>query len=91
MSIRGGFLSPVVSKAQDYLSQSPSSLFNGLFAGLAAITLASKVLLAVKKDDGSAGDKDVKPAGVKSLQARFLIVFWLMRMAGMFWLGAFIY
>jgi hypothetical protein len=82
MSIRGGFLNPAtINKARDTLLASPNSLFNGLFAGLAAITVASKVL-SIKKDSGDASSKEEKPAGVKSLQSRFLIVFWLMRMAG---------
>ena len=63
--------------------QSPTSLFNGLFLSLATVAFFSK--LAAFKSNSSkvseSGDDSVKPAAVKTLQAKFLIVFWLMRMA----------
>jgi len=63
---------------------SPDSFFNGAFIGLAGLNIAWKLLGATqsltsqKRPDS--GDEE-KPAGVKSLQMRFLFVFWMMRMA----------
>jgi MFS family permease len=58
----------------------PSHLFTGLWLVLGGIA-ASWKLLGTK---GKSADKiaaDSKPAGVKSLQFRFLAVFWLIRIA----------
>lgn len=60
--------------------ESPSAVFNGLLLALAAATVVWKVALA-SFDRSQGGEKEAKPAGVKSLQLRFLAVFWLMRMA----------
>ena len=77
--LRGGFI-PAAAIS------SPQILFQSLFAGLASLTLSSKVLSAytsrkVAATSSSTPAGDVKPEGVKSLQWRFLIVFWLMRLA----------
>ena len=77
--IRGGSIGPVLSKARISLLQSPVSLFNGLFLSLATVAVVSKLAANSKKSGSDAASE--KPAGVKVLQAKFLIVFWLMRMA----------
>ena len=81
--LRGGYVAPFLAKAKTTFMQSPTSLFNGLFLSLATVAFFSK--LAAFKSNSSkvseSGDDSVKPAAVKTLQAKFLIVFWLMRMA----------
>ena len=80
--VRGGYISPIIAKAKSTLMQSPSSLFNGLFLSLATVALVSKLAATnFGKAANSDGDAEAKPAGVKTLQAKFLVVFWLMRMA----------
>jgi MFS transporter, MFS domain-containing protein family, molybdate-anion transporter len=77
--IRGGSIGPVLNKARTSLLQSPVSLFNGLFLSLATVAVVSKLAANSNKSGSDAASE--KPAGVKVLQAKFLIVFWLMRMA----------
>ena len=73
LALRGGAISlPAAMQA------SPSGLFNGLFLTLSG-TAAILKLVGNKGDDSSS--EEVKPANVKSLQKRFLAVFWLLRMA----------
>ncbi|CAM9982722.1 unnamed protein product [Heterosigma akashiwo] len=64
------------------MASSPTGLFNGLFVGLAALAVASKAAqqIAVKQGSGSSSSEE-KPKSVISLQARFLAVFWLVRMS----------
>ncbi len=59
------------------LGATPDLLFQSVFIGLACTALLLKVL----DRDNSAEGKEEAPAGVRSLQLRFLIVFWLLRMA----------
>lgn len=81
--LRGGYVAPFLTKAKSTLMQSPASLFNGLFLSLATVALISKLaaVSASSTKSSESGDASVKPAGVKALQAKFLIVFWLLRMA----------
>jgi hypothetical protein len=79
LQLRGGFVTPLVTQVKSSLLRSPSSLFNGLFLSLAALALFGKVVTR-SKSSGSSEDS-AKPEGVKLLQAKFLVVFWLMRMA----------
>lgn len=72
-------LSPVAIGAK--LCSKPDLLFQSIFVVLSAVAVASKVL---DRKTGTATDGSVEaPAGpeVRSLQARFLVVFWLLRMA----------
>mmetsp|Transcript_5078 Transcript_5078/g.5204 ORF Transcript_5078/g.5204 Transcript_5078/m.5204 type:complete len:540 (-) Transcript_5078:70-1689(-) len=79
LQLRGGFVTPLVTQVKSSLLQSPSSLFNGLFLSLAALALFGKVVTRSKSSGSS--EESAKPEGVKLLQAKFLVVFWLMRMA----------
>ena len=81
--LRGGYVTPFLAKAKTTLLQSPASLFNGLFLSLVSVALVSKVasVSASRAKSAEGGEESAKPAGVKVLQAKFLIVFWLMRMA----------
>ena len=76
-------MSPYLVKTRESLLSSPANLFNGLFLGLAAVALVSKVagIQSNKSSTSSQNAEPEKPAGVKVLQAKFLTVFWLMRMA----------
>eukprot|EP01040_Poterioochromonas_malhamensis_P008711 gene8711-9430_t len=67
-------------------SSNPTYFFNTWLAGLSSLTLLWKFLDSRQKDDTSSNKSDSnqvesKPSEVKSLQSRFLIVFWLLRMA----------
>ena len=78
--LRGGFVASFAEKAKFTILSSPNSLFQSLFAGLAALTIFSKLLsvqndVKSKKQQATKSD-EVKPAAVLSLQIRFLIVFW---------------
>jgi hypothetical protein len=61
------------------MAKTPSGLFNAALMGLALSTAAIKVLQ--RSTSAKNTNKDEKPASVKSLQIRFLIVFWLLRCA----------
>ena len=76
-------MSSYLTKTRATLLSSPSNLFNGLFLSLAAVALVSKVagVQSSKSSESSQNAESEKPAGVKVLQAKFLTVFWLMRMA----------
>jgi hypothetical protein len=78
--LRGGYVSPFLSKVKTSVLQSPSTLFNGLFLSLAAVALVTKIA-ASKSTKSDSSEDSIKPEGVKTLQAKFLVVFWLMRMA----------
>jgi MFS family permease len=76
LALRGGAVAQeLVAKAGELLLANPTNLFNGLLVGLAATAFVWK------KSSGGSKDAGEKPAGVRSLQMRFLAVFWLMRMA----------
>jgi MFS transporter, MFS domain-containing protein family, molybdate-anion transporter len=74
-ALRGGFLDLMCTGA----AASPQSLFNLLLSALAGSSVIWKLVDLIKASMSSKADD--KPADVKSLQTRFLIVFWLLRMA----------
>jgi len=53
-------------------------MFQALFFSLAGLAAVAKLL---DRDSGSSGDREEIPPAMRSLQVRFLIVFWLLRMA----------
>jgi len=63
---------------------SPESVYNSIFSALGVVAVLFK-LLQQRKGSSSASDEEnavsEKPAAVKSLQKRFLLVFWLLRCA----------
>lgn len=68
----------LANKLKSVLLTSPNNLFNGMFISLLSVALLWKgIEITNNKNDSSI----VKPPKVKSLQLRFLIVFWLMRMS----------
>jgi MFS family permease len=87
VKLRGGSLSNTASASSvgvlktvlETLLASPTSMFNGLL--IALVSSAGAWKLYETKKNANDEDKEVKPAGVKLLQMKFLGVFWLMRMA----------
>jgi len=76
---RGG-AGPLASTKLTELTSTPSGVFNTALIALALTTATFKILQ--RSTDVSKGTKTKeKPAAVKSLQMRFLIVFWLLRCA----------
>lgn len=76
---RGG-AGPLAASSLADLTSTPSGLFNTALMALALTTATFKILQ--RSSDISKGDSSkTKPASVKSLQIRFLIVFWLLRCA----------
>lgn len=77
---RGG-AGPLAATKLAELTSTPSGLFNTALVALALMTATFKILQ--RSTDVSKGDskRKEKPAAVKSLQIRFLIVFWLLRCA----------
>jgi len=70
----------IVKAAVSAMTKTPDALFQSIFVALGATAVLMKLL----DRDWSKATKEKEepaPAGVRSLQARFLIVFWLMRMA----------
>lgn len=59
------------------LVATPTGLFNTIFVTLCSTALLAKVL---DRDSGD-GAEEKAPEGVRALQAQFLVVFWLLRMA----------
>jgi hypothetical protein len=76
---RGGAGPLAATKLAD-LASTPSGLFNTALMAL-ALTTASIKILQRSSQVGSTDKTKEKPASVKSLQIRFLIVFWLLRCA----------
>ena len=80
LGIRGG--SGIASAVMSKMSSSPLSLFNAnlILLGLAtaSIKLADRMKMS---NDNSSKSSPPKPAAIKSLQIRFLSVFWLLRCA----------
>ena len=68
-------LLPAVTSA---VTASPLMMFQTLFFSLAAMAAVVKVL---DRDKSAGTDEEKMPAEMRSLQIRFLIVFWLLRMA----------
>ena len=66
---------------------SPSGLFNAALAALALTTVGIKTAAKLGNDagsksaDGSSKKKEEKPKEIKSLQIKFLSVFWLLRLS----------
>lgn len=86
MSIpRGGAIAAngIFSSIKDQISgatKTPSALFNSALLTLALTTTAFK-LFQKSSESGEDVKKDDKPKSIKSLQLRFLSVFWLIRCA----------
>lgn len=86
LKVRGGaidlFAVSSVSSLQSVLKQTlqknPSFLFNSLMVALVSISLAWKGVVSQR---GATNASDEKPQPVKALQLRFLVVFWLLRLA----------
>jgi MFS family permease len=57
----------------------PQALFNSLLLGLALTTAAAKVWQSVEAKQSGDGPAVTKSASAKSMQVRFLSVFWLLR------------
>lgn len=72
----GGVLA--MNKISD-MTKTPSGLFNTALMALALATATIKVLQ--RSTSATKSQNEEKPASVKSLQIRFLIVFWLLRCA----------
>ena len=73
-----------LTRAQKVATASPSALFNTIFSGLllSVVALKSQGSIQLVSNKGrKATDQNAKPEAVRSLQVRFLLVFWLMRMA----------
>jgi len=87
LSMRGG--GGTLSTMVTCLASTPSSLFHSCLGGLALSTVLLKFFLnfqpsSITTSDASSSSKLVKvekPNSIKSLQLRFLIVFWLLRCA----------
>mmetsp|Transcript_15813 Transcript_15813/g.20644 ORF Transcript_15813/g.20644 Transcript_15813/m.20644 type:complete len:556 (-) Transcript_15813:36-1703(-) len=79
LKLRGGSsLKSAAGIVAKFGTNDPQSLFNTSLLGLALITFMIKVLQKTQSGNGSA-DAEKKPASIKSLQARFLSVFWILR------------
>lgn len=85
LGFRGGAMtaSAAATSKLASLTETPSALFNTALISLAFVTTVFKVLQRTpsSSDDSTQGIENKKPASVKSLQTRFLTVFWLLRCA----------
>uniref|UniRef100_A0A7S2YH79 Molybdate-anion transporter n=1 Tax=Entomoneis paludosa TaxID=265537 RepID=A0A7S2YH79_9STRA len=82
LGVRGGAaISKSVSDIASSLGTSdPQSLFNTSLLGLAMVTFVFKVVQRTAASGSDGGDVvEEKPASIKSLQAKFLSVFWILR------------
>ena len=75
---RGGAASAIAEKVSS-LASTPNGSFNLALGVLAACTAVLKISNKANADKDD--EKVVKDPKVKSLQMRFLMVFWLLRMA----------
>ena len=75
---RGG--GPLASAKLAELTSTPSGLFNTALMALALTTATFKILQRSTDIQKNSNTKE-KPASVKALQIRFLLVFWLLRCA----------
>jgi hypothetical protein len=86
-TLRGGSLSldALSARLSTYAKTTPTNFFNALFIALGGFIMLFKLIdrHLISKDEGtsSGSSKDAKPEAMKSLQLRFLGVFWLLRMA----------
>jgi hypothetical protein len=69
-------ISPVLNVAK--LFSTPDLMFQSIFIVIASVAVVSKFL---DRDQGKATADDAAGPKVRSLQIRFLLVFWLLRMA----------
>jgi hypothetical protein len=76
--IRGSSPLSSVSMSLAALAATPDLLFQSLFLAIGGTALVAKFL---DRDGSSEDGAEKMPAEMRSLQIRFLIVFWLMRMA----------
>lgn len=80
LGIRGG--ADIVSTAVSKMTASPLSLFNTNLILLGLATASIRMVDRMKtSSDKSSKSSPPKPAAIKSLQIRFLSVFWLLRCA----------
>jgi len=75
LSIRGG------SAFASSISSSPTNFFNANLIALALTTALIKIADRLTSKDKSSDEDEPKPAAIKSLQIKFLAVFWLLRCA----------
>ena len=81
LNLRGGggeAASSMSSIVSHFGAESPQSVFNSSLLGLALVTLLIKIIQRSTSTNSSEG-VEKKPDSIKSLQARFLSVFWLLR------------
>jgi len=83
LALRGG---SVISNAMTSINSSPSNFFNANLIGLGLLTVMIRIAERLGVNSSEAAQKESsstnrKPASVKSLQIRFLLVFWLLRCA----------
>lgn len=67
-----------------FATSTPSGLFNAALVALALTTVGIKTAAKLgdsKEDDESADKKEEKPKEIKTLQMKFLSVFWLLRLS----------
>ena len=82
--LRGG---AAAASTTTFSTSSPSGLFNAALAALAFTTVGIKTAAKLSDDagsksaDGSSKKKEEKPKEIKSLQIKFLSVFWLLRLS----------
>lgn len=81
MQLRGGGIIDSMSAISMQFTGSPTNFFNGLLSLLGIIAFGWKAIELKSNKVESDNFNSEKPAGVKSLQLRFLVVFWLLRMA----------
>jgi len=86
LSVRGGALLATPTSLASSISSNPTNLFNANLAGLALATTCIRLFGYLKTkgkndDETAKAASTAKPAKVKSLQIRFLAVFWLLRCA----------
>lgn len=77
---RGGDIAACIASKLAAANKNPSNLFNTALISLALSTALFKIIQKSQPSDSSIVKKE-KPATVKSLQVRFLVVFWLLRCA----------
>lgn len=82
LALRGGSVAETIAS----MTSNPTNLFNTNLIILALTTAFIRIISRVSDSTNAdakqkAAEKDVKPAHIKSLQIRFLAVFWLLRCA----------
>jgi len=64
-----------------FATSTPNGLFNAALAGLALTTVGIKTAAKSGEDADSKKTKEDKPQDIKTLQIKFLSVFWLLRLS----------